>query len=78
MIARYRGQTKCRYFRADAAFANPEIYELPAAEGYNCSIRLPAHAGLQQSIAWLFKRPVGRPAHEVRRYHASLSYQAES
>jgi hypothetical protein len=33
---------------------------------------------LQESIAWLLKRPVGRPPHEVRRYHASFSYPAGS
>jgi hypothetical protein len=33
---------------------------------------------LQQSIAWLLKRPVGRPPHEVRRHHASFSYRAGS
>src|SRR6516165_2537693 len=27
VIARYRGMVKRRYFRGDAAFANPEIYE---------------------------------------------------
>ena len=29
-------------------------------------------------VAWLLKRPVGRPPHEVRRYYASFSYQAGS
>src|SRR4029077_6775227 len=29
-------------------------------------------------IGYLLKRPVGRPPHEVRRYYASFSYQAES
>jgi hypothetical protein len=66
------------YFRADAAFANPEIYELLEAEGYKYTIRLPANAVLQQRIAWLLKRPVGRPPHEVRRYYASFSYRAGS
>ena len=31
---------------------------------------------LQESIAHLLKRPVGRPPKDVRRYHASFSYQA--
>lgn len=78
VIARYRGRMKRRYFRADAAFASPEIYEVLEAEGYKYTIRLPANAVLQQSIAWLLKRPVGRPAHEVRRYRASFSYRAGS
>ena len=33
---------------------------------------------MQESIAWLLKRPIGRPPHEVRRYHASFTYQAGS
>ena len=32
VIARYRGTVKRRYFRGDAAFANPEIYEFLEAE----------------------------------------------
>ncbi len=33
---------------------------------------------LQDRIGYLLKRPVGRPPHEVRRYYASFSYQAQS
>ena len=40
------------------------------------SVRLPANKVLQESIAHLLKRPVGRPPKDVRRYHASFSYQA--
>jgi hypothetical protein len=78
VVARYRGGLKRRYFRGDAAFANPGLYEFLEAEGYKYAIRLPANAVLQASIAWLLKRPVGRPPHEVRRYHASFRYQAGS
>jgi hypothetical protein len=78
VIARYRGKVKRRYFRADAAFANPEVYELLEAEGYKYTIRLPANAVLQESISWLLTRPVGRPPLEVRRYYASFSYRAAS
>ena len=78
VIARYRGRMTRRYFRGDAAFANPEVYELLEAEDYKYTIRLPANSVLQESIGWLLKRPLGRPPHEVRRYHASFSYQAGS
>jgi len=78
VIERYRGRMKRRYFRADAAFANPDVYELLEAEGYKYAIRLPANGVLQESIAWLLRRPVGRPPHEVRRHHASFSYRAGS
>jgi len=78
VIARYRDSVKRLYFRGDAAFANPEIYELLEADGGGYAIRLPANRVLQDKIGYLLKRPVGRPPHEVRRYYASFSYQAQS
>jgi hypothetical protein len=78
VIARYRGIVKHLYFRGDAAFANPEIYEFLEAEGASYTIRLPANQVLQGKIGHLLKRPVGRPPHEVRRYYASFRYQAQS
>ena len=78
VVARYRGGMKRRYFRGDAAYANPGIYEFLEAEGYKYTIRLPANAVLQERIGWLLKRPVGRPPHDVRRYYASFDYQAAS
>src|ERR687885_2466250 len=47
VIARYRTTVTRRYFRADAAFASPEVYECSEAEGYGYAIRLPANAVLQ-------------------------------
>ena len=78
VVARYRGTVKCLYFRGDAAFANPEMYEFLEAEGLGYVIRLPANRVLQDKIGYLLKRPVGRPPHEVRPYYASFSYQAQS
>src|SRR5690349_8998014 len=78
VIARYRTTVKRHYFRADAAFASPEVYEFLEAEGYAYVIRLPANAVLQRRIAHLLTRPVGRPPHEVRRFYASFRYQAQS
>jgi len=78
VLARYRGRTIRRYFRGDAAFANPEVYELLEVQGYKYTIRLPANSVLQERIAWLLRRPVGRPPNEVRRYYASFSYEAGS
>src|ERR1700686_3661816 len=77
VIARYRDKVKRRYFRGDAAFANPEIYEFLEAEGMGYVIRLPANRVLQDKIGYLLKRPVGRPPDEVRRYYASFGYQAQ-
>jgi hypothetical protein len=57
VIARYRGSVKRVYFRGDAAFANPEIYEFLEAEGIGYAIRLPANRVLQDRIGYLLKRP---------------------
>src|SRR4051794_4000856 len=61
VVARYRTTVKRRYFRADAGFASPEVYEFLEVEDYGYVIRLPANAVLQRRIAHLLKRPVGRP-----------------
>ena len=42
VVTRYRG-TKKRFFRGDAAFAKPGLYEFLEAEGYQYAIRLPAN-----------------------------------
>src|SRR5215469_646318 len=78
VIARYRRILKRLYFRGDAAFANPEIYEFLETEGMGYAIRLPANSILQSKIGFLLKRHVGRPPQEVRRYYSSYSYQAGS
>jgi hypothetical protein len=78
IVARYRCKFERRYFRADAAFANPEVYEFLEAEDFRYAIRLPANRILQERIGYLLKRPVGRPPNEVRRYHANFRYQAAS
>jgi len=67
-----------RYKGGDAAFASPKIYDYLEAEGFLYAIRLPMNQVLQESIAHLLTRPVGRPPNHVRRYYASFSYQAGS
>ena len=71
----HRPKLMC-YFRADAGFAMPEVHEFLEAEGFAYAIRLPANKVLQDSVAHLLKRPVGRSPNEVRRYHVSFGYQA--
>jgi Transposase DDE domain group 1 len=78
VVARYRDRRLRRYFRADAAFAMPEIYTFFEAEGFKYAIRLPANPVLQQRISHLLRRPVGRPAKDVRHTYASFRYQAKS
>ena len=78
VVARYRDKAVRRFFRGDAAFALPDIYDFLEAEGYKYTIRLKANAILQEAIAYLLKRPVGRPPIEVRRSYANFSYRAQS
>ena len=61
IVARYRGQEIDCYFRGDAAFANPDIYEYLEGEGFLYAIRLPANDTLNKMIEPLTVRPVGRP-----------------
>src|ERR1700678_2855565 len=78
VVARYRGLEVPLYFRADAAFANPEIYEYMETEGYEYAIRLPANEMLQREIAPMLTRPVGRPSNAPVVWYADFLYQAQS
>jgi hypothetical protein len=59
VVARYRGKVLRLYFRADAAFAMPGVYEYLEGEGIKYAIRLPKNRVLQERIGYLLKRPVG-------------------
>ena len=78
VIERYRPRNIRKYFRADAAFAIPELYELLEAEGYRYVIRLKANPILQERITHLLTRPVGRPPKGPQRFYHSFEYQAQS
>jgi hypothetical protein len=78
VVDRYRGMDVPFYFRADAAFANPEIYEYLEAEGYGYAIRLPSNDILMGEITHLLTRPVGRPGIVPHVRYADFQYQAKS
>ena len=78
VVVRYQGKVLRIYFRADAAFAMPGVYEYLEAERIKYAIRIPTNQVLQDRIGYLLKRPVGRPPNDVRRYYANFSYQAGS
>ena len=78
VVIRYKGRNPRRYFRGDAAFALPDLYEYLEAEGFLYAIRIPKNQILQESIGHLLTRPVGRPPNYVLRFYASFSYQAGS
>ncbi len=76
MVARYRGRIKRRFFRGDAAFALPDLYDYLEAEGYKYTIPLKDNAVLQGNIAHLLKHPVGRSPLHVQRFDSSFMYRA--
>jgi Transposase DDE domain group 1 len=65
-------------FRADAAFAKPEIYEALEERGMKYAIRLPANDNLLRDIEELLTRPVGRPSHKPIVWYKGFLYQAAS
>jgi len=78
IVTRYRERSIRRFFRADAAFARPEVYEFLEAERFAYAIRLPANKVLQRAIAHLLTRPVGRPSRKPKVLYHSFEYQAGS
>ena len=75
---RYHGLNIWKFFRADAAFANPEVYRYVEGEGYSYGIRLPGNKVLHKAVNHLLRRPVGRPSHEPRVFYHSFRYRAAS
>jgi len=51
VVERYQGKVSRLYFRADAAFAMPEVYEYVVAAWIKYALRLPANQVLQNRIA---------------------------
>ena len=64
-------------FRADAAFAKPEVYEALEERGVKYAIRIPANDILQRDIEELLKRPRGEAHQETAgRVQKGFLYQA--
>jgi len=78
IVWRYRDLDIRRFFRGDAAFARPELYEYLEAERYLYAIRLPANAVLHREIEPLLTRPVGRPSNKPVVWYHDFRYQAAS
>jgi hypothetical protein len=78
VVARYRGYDILRFFRGDAAFADPSIYRYLEAEGYFYAIRLKGNQILYDKIEHLLTRPVGRPPKQPIILYQSFRYQAAS
>jgi hypothetical protein len=77
-IERQQQEDKEVVFRADAAFAKPEIYEALEERGVRYAIRIPANDSLERDLAELLTRPVGRPSHKPVVWYKGFLYQAAS
>ncbi len=70
IIRRYENKKVKKYFRGDAAFTKPEIYDYLEEKDLLYDIRLPANDVLYDKIKHLLTRPVGRPSRRpVVRFH---------
>ena len=77
-IKRQQQQGKEVVFRADAAFAKPELYEALEERDVKYAIRLPSNGNLERCVAELLRRPVGRPSYKPVVRCKSFLYQAAS
>jgi len=78
IVERYQKRGARLVFRADAAFARPEIYEYLESHDVGYAIRLPANDLLEEYIKHLLKRPVGRPPQKPIVWYYDFRYQAKS
>jgi hypothetical protein len=78
IIARYRSSNIPRFFRGNAAFADPNIYRYLEAEDYFYAIRLKGNQILHDKIEHLLTRPVGRPPNKPIVVYHSFRYRAAS
>ena len=79
IVKRYRTWFKLFWFRGDAAFAKPGIYEYCEEQRITYFIRLPANENLDKLVAPHLSRPVGRPPQSgIQVKIVDLHYQAKS
>ena len=78
IVERYLKAAVRLLFRADAAFAKPELYDYLETRQISYAIRLPANEVLQREIAHLLVRPTEWPSRKpIVSYH-DFTYQAQS
>jgi hypothetical protein len=78
IVERYLKEAVRLLFRADAAFAKPELYDYLETRQIGYAIRLPANEVLQREIAHLLVRPTEWPSRKpIVSYH-DFAYQAQS
>jgi hypothetical protein len=78
IVERYLKDGVRLLFRADAAFAKPELYDYLETRQIGYAIRLPANEVLQRETAHLLVRPTEWPSRKpIVSYH-DFAYQAQS
>ena len=76
ILSRYERTGVRRYFRADAAFAKPGVYEYLEERRVLYAIRLPGNEVLQWETAPLLRKPVGRLPRKPIIWYDDFWYQA--
>jgi hypothetical protein len=76
VVMRYLKKGVRLLFRADAAFAKPEVYEYPEAEDMDYAIGLPANQVLREHIRHLLERPIEWPSGRPIVCYHDFVYQA--
>ena len=66
VIERYRHLSIPKFFRGDAAFANPALFTLLEDEGYQYAIRIKANAVLERHVEQEARCPEGKSARHQR------------
>ena len=79
IVERYMKMAVRLLFRADAAFAKPEVYDDLESKSIGYAIRLPANDVFQREIAHLLARPIEWPTDNkpMVSYH-EFAHQAQS
>jgi len=78
IVERYKAAGKKLYFRADAAFASPDMYEYLENEGILYAMRIKANSRLYEMVEHLMTRPVGRPSARPKVFYHDFTYRAGS
>jgi len=78
IVDRYKHAGKKLYFRGDAAFASPDVYEYLEDEGILYAIRIKSNSRLYDHIDHLLTRPVGRPSARPKVLYHDFLYRAGS
>jgi hypothetical protein len=78
IVERYRDTNRKLYFRGDAAFASPDIYDYLEDNDILYAIRISANNVLYEKIDHLMTRPVGRPPKKPRIFYHEFHYRASS